>query len=218
MADTDELTASNEYVEAELCNRLKSLEDCIASDIIVCIHPIMQPFDDFIRNSVEDIKDKRDNLLVVLETDGGSIETTERISDVFRHHYSGGDVSFLVPNFAMSAGTVLVMSGDKIYMDYYSVLGPIDPQIVGNNGHFVPGLGYLEKYKQLVAKSARGGLSQAELAFLLDKFDPGQLHRLEQAREHSVDLLKKWLVERKFKKLEKDGSPWTKSHPKNENR
>ncbi len=45
---------------------------------------------------------------------------------VMRKHYK--EVSFIVPSHAYSAGTVLVLSGDKIYMDYYSVLGPIDPQ------------------------------------------------------------------------------------------
>ena len=91
------------------------------------------------------------------------------------------------------------MSGDNIYMDYYSVLGPIDPQIMNQNGQYVPALGYLEKYNQLVKKSAKGGLSQAELAMFIDKFDPAEMHRFEQAREHSVDLLEKWLVRYKFK-------------------
>lgn len=50
------------------------------------------------------------------------------------------------------------MSGDEIFMDYYSVLGPIDPQVQNNNGEWVPELGYLEKYKQLVTKSARARL------------------------------------------------------------
>lgn len=123
---------------------------------------------------------------------------------MLRLHYPN-EVCFLVPNFAMSAGTVLVMSGDKIYMDYYSILGPIDPQIRNREGTgFVPALGYLEKYKELVAKSAKGGLTQAELAFLVQKFDPAELHRFEQARDHSTDLLKKWLVQYKFKN-------WTKT-------
>lgn len=202
MDDAPELTASNAYIEAELQTRLKAIEDVIDADVITCIHPIISPFDDFIRDHIEDIKDKHDNLLVILETEGGSIETTERIADVFRHHYKG-EVSFLVPNLAMSAGTILVMSGDRIYMDYYSILGPIDPQVRGGDGQFVPALGYLEKFKELVAKSAKGGLTQAELAFLLDKFDPAQLHRLEQAREHSIDLLKRWLVAYKFKNWNK---------------
>jgi hypothetical protein len=34
---------------------------------------------------------------------------------------------------------------------------------------------------------------------LIEKFDPAELHRFEQAREHSVDLLKKWLVAYKFR-------------------
>ncbi|WP_414521440.1 SDH family Clp fold serine proteinase, partial [Umezakia ovalisporum] len=74
---------------------------------------------------MDELENKKRHLLVILETEGGSIETTERIADVFRHHYPLGEVSFLIPNFAMSAGTILVMSGDRILMDYYSVLGPI---------------------------------------------------------------------------------------------
>ena len=84
-------------------------------------------------------------------------------------------------------------------MDYYSILGPIDPQIMNPEGQMVPGLGYVEKFTELVEKSSKTGLSDAELAFLLDKFDPARLHWLEQAREHGVDLLKKWLVQYKFK-------------------
>lgn len=198
--DRDDLIAANTYIEAELKTRLKLVEECASADVLVCIHPIQAPFDDLIRDQLEDIKDKKPSLLVLLETDGGSIETTERIADTFRHHYGLGEVSFIVPNYAMSAGTILVMSGDRILMDYYSVLGPIDPQIRNLHGQYVPALGYLEKFNQLVAKSKRkGGLSQAELAFLIEKFDPAELHRFEQAREHSVDLLERWLVQYKFK-------------------
>jgi hypothetical protein len=173
--------------------------DHLKSDVITCIGPIQQPFDDIIRDFVEDIPSRRESLLVILETDGGSIETAEGIADaIFRQHYAK-EVSFLIPNFAMSAGTVLVMSGDTIYMDYYSILGPIDPQVL-RDGRFVPALGYLDKYNELVAKSKRrAGLSQAELALFVQKFDPAELHRFEQARDHSVDLLKKWLVQYKFK-------------------
>lgn len=200
MADEKQHTAADSYIEAELVGRLMKVEDAANADVIVCIHPIIAPIDDMIRNQVEDIPDRRKSLMVILETEGGSIETTERIADVFRHHYGDGEIIFLVPNFAMSAGTILIMSGDRILMDYFSVLGPIDPQMMNANGQHVPALGYLEKYQEMVEKSAGPeGLSQAEIAFFLDKFDPAQLHNLEQAREHSVDLLKRWLVNYKFK-------------------
>jgi hypothetical protein len=194
----DELTHTTKYVESELTRRLKGVEEYLDCDVIMCIHPISQPMDDLIRDYIEDIKSRRSKLLVILETNGGSIETAERTADVFRYHYPD-EVNFLVPNFAMSAGTVLVMSGDNIYMDYYSILGPIDPQVRNRDGQFVPALGYLEKYDELIKRSKRGSLSAAELAFLIQKFDPAQIHRFEQARDHSVDLLKKWLVQFKFK-------------------
>lgn len=199
MSDLNDVTVSNSYIDGELIDRLKKVEETFNADVITCIHPIMQPFDDIIRQHMDEMSEKRENLLVILETGGGSIETTERIVTVLRHHYPNGEISFVVPNQAMSAGTILVMSGDRILMDYYSELGPIDPQIQNPDGQWVPGLGYLEKYREIVEKSARGELSSAELAFLLDKFDPAHLHWLEQAREHGVDLLKQWLVQYKFK-------------------
>ena len=48
-------------------------------------------------------------------------------------------------------------------------------------------------------KSAKGRLSTAELAYLIEKFDPGDLYAYEQQRELSVSLLKQWLVRYKFK-------------------
>jgi len=132
--------------------------------------------------------------LLVLETNGGQIEVVERIADLIRYHYPE-EVSVIIPNYAMSAGTVLAMVGDSIYMDYYSVLGPIDPQVQIKNGDtFVPALGYLAKYNELIDKSAKGTLTSAEVAFLLDKFDPAELHQFQQARALSIELLKKWLV------------------------
>jgi ClpP class serine protease len=49
---------------------------------------------------------------------------------VIRKHYK--TVNFVVPDYAMSAGTIFCMSGDKIFMDYASALGPIDPQVIPN--------------------------------------------------------------------------------------
>src|SRR5690606_29182805 len=126
-------------------------------------------------------------------------------------------VDFVVPNFAYSAGTVLVLSGDEIYMDYYSVLGPIDPQFETEQGKWAPGLGYLAKYDELVAAINSQPDSQrvrAQLAFLLNKFDPAVLFALEQAKNHSIALLEDWLPKHKFKswvKTESHGRKVTES-------
>lgn len=156
--------------------------------------------DDFVRSAVETrvkAKPERDRLIVVLTTDGGYIEVVQRIVAVLRKHYKL--VDFVVPNYAFSAGTVLVMSGDSIYMDYYSRLGPIDPQVETQQGKKVPALGYLERYNALVKKASGGRLTTAEAQLLIDGFDQAELYKYEQARDLSVSLLQDWLVKYKFK-------------------
>jgi hypothetical protein len=205
----DDLTSSNAFIEAELTRKLQGLAEYLEGDALTVACPMRTPVDDLVRDAVEDIQDKKSKLFVILETDGGSIEVVERIAHVLRHHYPN-EISFIVPNFAMSAGTVLVMCGDKIYMDYFSVLGPIDPQVASRTkgDMWVPALGYLEKYQEFVDKSARGELTAAELALMIEKFDPAELHQFEQARDHSVELLKKWLRTYKFKN-------WERTHTRN---
>jgi hypothetical protein len=155
-------------------------------------------FDDFVRDMVEKKvgRHKKGKVLVILQTDGGLIETARRIADTLHHNYRS--VEYFIPNYAYSAGTVLAMSGDVIHMDHYSVLGPIDPQFK-RNGQWVPGLGYVEKFKKLMEKSAKGGLSTAEMTYLVEHFDPAFLYQIEQERDLSVTLLKEWLVKYKFK-------------------
>ena len=102
----------------------------------------------------------------------------------------------------MSAGTILVMSGDAIHMDYYSVLGPIDPQIEDKDNKPVPALGYLIRYEELLKKAKEGEISTAEMQILLD-FDQTRLYAYEQARDLSRSLLEEWLVKYKFKDWEK---------------
>jgi len=191
--------------ELKECNR--RLGEHLKSDVLILKSPIRFGLDDTIRTEVENLhdpanaKDARPECLTVLvETTGGYIEVVERIYNVFRKHYRV--VNFIVPNYAYSAGTVLVLSGDEIYMDYYSVLGPIDPQMESENERFVSGLGYLAKFEELtkaINAASSADAVRAELAYLLKKFDPAELFDLDQARKHSEELLTDWLSTHKFK-------------------
>jgi len=192
---------ANQIVHDQLDRLAKRLEEYLKADVLAYNGPIYYGADDVIREAIESRSKKRAALAVILQTTGGYIEVAQRIADTFHHHYRRS-VQFFVPNYAMSAGTVLVMSGDAIYMDYYSVLGPVDPQVERtrpDGRRMVPALGYLEKYKELVQKSLDGTLSTAELTFLVQRFDPAELHEFEQARELSKTLLREWLARFKFK-------------------
>ena len=83
-------------------------------------------------------------------------------------------------------------------MNYNSVLGPIDPQVMNKEGRFVPALGYLGKIKPLIEKVENDTISEAEFA-ILTSFDLAELSLYEQAVELTTDLLEKWLAEYKFK-------------------
>lgn len=199
----------NAAIEMFLTEGSIALGKQFGSDVLFIKSPMQPPVDDAVKHEIEEIRqiklkrgEKRpDKLTVFVETNGGYVETVERIVSVFRKHYS--TVEYVVPNYAYSAGTILVLSGDELYMDYYSVLGPIDPQIEMDGGGTVPGMAYLAKFEELLAKindpanppeTVRG-----ELQYLIKRFDPGKLFTIEQAIEHSKSLLKAWLPKYKFK-------------------
>lgn len=188
--------SANELVEDQLGKHLSDLESCLEADCLTYVGPIAFGADDDIRDAVEGVENKKAKLVVILQTEGGFAEMSRRISDTFRHHYAA--VDFLVPSHAMSAGTIIVMSGDEILMDYYSVLGPIDPQIEDRDGNLIPALGYLRRYEDLLKKAKRGKVSRAEMEVLLD-FDQKQLYAFDQARNLSLALLEEWLCNYKWK-------------------
>lgn len=197
-------TNANDFIEHQLDMRIGAIEDALSADAIAFYGPILFGVDDTIRSAVEKRKGKpggKDRLAVILTTTGGYIEVVKRIVDTFRHFYPL--VDFIIPNYAFSAGTVLAMSGDAIYMDYYSRLGPIDPQVEKQGGNSVSALGYLERYEHLIKKAQSGTISTAEIQLLISGFDQGELYDYDQARELSVSLLKEWLVKYKFKDWKK---------------
>ena len=155
---------------------------------------------------------KRKAIAIFLTTPGGQAEVVEKLVEVVRQHYTL--VYFVVPVAAMSAGTIFCMSGDKIYMDYSSSLGPIDPQVPDREGKFlVPALGHLDKVNEIIEKSRNNTITPVEFQWLLNQ-DLAMLRFYEQARDLSIALLKKWLVQYKFKdwlthRTNNPGSPVT---------
>jgi len=141
--------------------------------------------------------EKREAIAVFLTTPGGQAEAVEKLVEVVRRHYAL--VYFVVPVAAMSAGTIFCMSGDKIYMDYSSSLGPIDPQVPDKEGKFlVPALGHLDKINELIEKSRNNTITPVEFQWLQNQ-DLAMLRFYEQARDLSIALLEIWLVQYKFK-------------------
>jgi len=108
----------------------EKLETHFEADVLAYYGDIATAYMTWFRQSLERIgsrNQKKNRLVVVLNTGGGEVEAVERMVEMQRHFYD--DVYFVIPHLAMSAGTIYCMSGNKIYMDYSSSLGPIDPQV-----------------------------------------------------------------------------------------
>lgn len=93
-------------------------------------------------------------------------------------------------------------------MDYYSVLGSIDPQYPDpRSKQLLPGVGYLIKSRELVKQTNESNATpKAELTFLIKKFNPAQLFGIEQTIKIGISLASEWLRKYKFKDWKKTES------------
>lgn len=69
-----------------------------------------------------------DGLFLVLDTPGGDQMYAYRTMKYLDNLYKNKPVYVIVPDMAMSAGTLMALGADKIYMFPDSCLGPLDPQ------------------------------------------------------------------------------------------
>ena len=98
-----------------LQSSLKDLENITNSDVLCYFGPLADGNESVFLEIIEGLaeeSDKKDQLSIVLTTTGGSATVVERYVNIIRHHYK--KVSFIVPDYAYSAGTIFCMSGDDI--------------------------------------------------------------------------------------------------------
>jgi ATP-dependent protease ClpP protease subunit len=86
--------------------------------------------------------DRTNGLDLILHTPGGSIAATESLVAYLREMF-GNDIRAVVPQIAMSAGTMIACSCSSIVMGKHSSLGPVDPHFSG-----IPAVGVLEEIKR----------------------------------------------------------------------
>lgn len=84
--------------------------------------------------------DRKKGLDLILHTPGGSISTTQSIVN-YLHKMFGSDIRAIVPQIAMSAGTMIACSCKSILMTSHSNLGPIDPHLRG-----IPAYGVIQEF------------------------------------------------------------------------
>jgi hypothetical protein len=135
------------------------------------------------------------NLDVWVHSPGGYPEATESIVQQLRGKYSS--VRFIVPAYAKSAATMLVMSGDELLMDRDAELGPIDPQMRTQNGTS-PAEAILEQFKRAQTELQGNPTMLPSWIPILTPLGPSLLVDAQHAIDLSKTLVKTWLVNYMF--------------------
>ena len=158
------------------------------------------PFVDLLHN----VPPNRD-LDLLLHTSGGSVNAAEKLMGLMRKRVGTAKLRIIVPDFAKSAGTLMVLGTDSVVMSDMSELGPIDPQIQ-IFGIWQSAQNYLDAYKAH-AKTLRTDHSNLAAQIMLHKLDPAILNLCEVATERARQAAESLLRHGMFR----DGGNWSKT-------
>ena len=117
--------------------------------------------------------DRTKGLDLLLHTPGGDVAATEAIIKYIAQMFD--DVRVIVPQLAMSGGTMIALSANRIAMGKHSSLGPIDPQFSG-----VPAGAILGDFKSALAAVKADPSSAPLYQQLISKYPPAILGQCEK--------------------------------------
>lgn len=137
--------------------------------------------------------DRKKGLDLILHTPGGQVAATESLVN-YLHTMFGDDIVAIVPQIAMSAGTMISCGCKTIIMGKPSNLGPIDPQFNG-----IPAYGVVAEFER-AAKEIKSNPEKIPLwQVIIGKYHPTFLGDCENAISWSKEIVTSWLKEIMFK-------------------
>jgi hypothetical protein len=137
---------------------------------------------------------------VLLHSPGGSADAVQSIVDIIRSKFS--DVSFIIPNVAKSAATMLALSGNELIMDEMSELGPTDPQFVIPRRDGIiqaAGQAIIDQFEEAQKLIAENPKMLVPWIPILQQYGPALYMEARNAIKLSTDMVKNWLEIYMFK-------------------
>jgi hypothetical protein len=132
---------------------------------------------------------------LLLHTPGGDINSAEKIMKLVRSRVGDGRLRVIVPDFAKSSGTLMVLAADSVVMSDISELGPIDPQVLISDGsgkrwHSINN--YLDAYKKH-SKDLKEDPSNVVAQLMLDKISPATLKLFQATHDRARKIAEEHL-------------------------
>lgn len=132
-------------------------------------------------------RERRRGLDLILHTPGGSIAATESLVD-YLHRIFNNDIRAIIPQIAMSAGTMIACSCKEILMARHANLGPIDPQL-GN----LPAYGVKEEFKRACKEVKEDNSKIPIWQSIIGRYGPTFLSQCENSIDWSKQFVEKEL-------------------------
>ena len=112
---------------------------------------------------------------------------TESLVDYLRSMF-GTDIRAIVPQLAMSGGTMIACACKEILMGKQSSLGPIDPHFGG-----IPAHGVVEEFRRAKDEIREDSSSIAVWQPIIAKYNPTLIGECEKAIAWSNEMTREWL-------------------------
>lgn len=120
---------------------------------------------------------------LILHTPGGRIGATQSIVN-YLHKMFGNDIRAIVPQIAMSAGTMIACSCRTILMGTHSNLGPIDPQI-----RDIPAYGVIQEFRRAYREVKKEPSKALLWQTIIGQYRPTFLSQCENSIRWSNDFV-----------------------------
>lgn len=137
--------------------------------------------------------EREKGLDLLLHTPGGNLTATESIVDYLRKMF-GTDIRAIIPQIAMSAGTMIACSCKEIIMGKQSNIGPIDPQFGG-----IPAHGVIKEFEKALSEIKKDPSTIPIWQIIVSKYHPTFLGECENAIDLSSEIVSNWLKTNMFK-------------------
>ena len=136
--------------------------------------------------------DRSIGLDLFLHTPGGDMAATESIVRYLRSMF-GNNIRAIIPQQAMSGGTIMALSCNSIVLGKGSSIGPIDPQM---NGMALNGI--LEEFNEIKDEITRNPASALVWQHVLQKITPGFITECQNVIDWSTEMATEFLSTNMF--------------------
>lgn len=138
-----------------------------------------------------------DKLDLILHTPGGDLQATKMIINALRSKYT--HIRAFIPNTAMSAGTMIALSCDEIWMSNSSNLGPIDPQLLLPGGNIMIPANEIDRVIEAAQKDIIKKKNMEYWSYELSKYPAVLKQMSDNAIKQATKLTEFWLEKYMFK-------------------